>query len=575
MSRPSPASLRRRLIAPRAAPIAALGPNEFADAVTNIATHLDAAATLASQRLADVSDAAAVVDLVDAAGNVGLDALGGLVAGGIDGVAAAGDAVDAFTPAAAAAASDTVAVASSFADAMDAVNGTDAAAATNGPQRMEGILSPVSDTLEAFVLGAQDVFAKTGVPYPLGTAIIFTTFTVKALTYPFTKAQIESTLNIQNLQPQVDAIRKRYENDTERMNIEINRIYEENEVSPLNGCIPILLTLPVVWGLYRAFNNASIDGSFDEPWFFIPSLAGPDPDRTLNWLLPLDENYQPPIGWHDASLYLIVPVLTVISQYVSMNLLQPPKDENDPKADEKEQQSVLLNLLPLFIGYISLTVPAGLTLYWLFNNIFTTATQVYLRQGGGAVAKIEKTESVKIKVPLGCAMVDLETMEQQSREEEFAGPYVVWGDGEVDAGDAADAAAGGEALAAAMSSSGFYTTAEERKAEAEKWATLLANRGKRPRNAADRDIATPAELREVIAAFEAAGDEAAATEIRSELTRLEALGGEEYIAKIKAEGAAVQAAEEEKAMKEAIANEPMGGLPSMEELKGAVITVAE
>jgi hypothetical protein len=104
--------------------------------------------------------------------------------------------------------------------------------------------------------------------------------------------------------------------------------------------------------------------------------------------------------------------------------------------------SVLLQILPLFIGYISLTVPAGLTLYWLFNNVFTTATQVYLRQGGGAVAKIEKIEDVKLKVPLGCAVVDLETIEQQAREEPFEGPYVIWGDAEVDEGESVDAAAG-------------------------------------------------------------------------------------------------------------------------------------
>ena len=139
-----------------------------------------------------------------------------------------------------------------------------------GPQRMEGILSPISDSIEAFTLGAQGLFKVNGVPYPLGSAIIFTTFTVKVLTFPFTKAQVESTLNIQNLQPQIEAIRERYQDDPERMNVEINRLYEERQVSPLAGCLPLLLTLPVVWGLYRAFNNASIDGSFDEPWFFIP-----------------------------------------------------------------------------------------------------------------------------------------------------------------------------------------------------------------------------------------------------------------------------------------------------------------
>ena len=194
---------------------------------------------------------------------------------------------------------DPTVAASSFADALEAVNGAPPAEeVATGAQRMEGILSPISDTLEAFVLGTQDLFKEKGVPYPLGSAIIFTTFCVKALTYPFTKTQLEATLNIQNLAPQTEAIRERYKNDTERMNIEINRLYEENQVSPLAGCVPILLTLPVVWGLYRAFNNASIDGSFDEPWFFIPSLAGPSPERNLDWLFPLDasNNYSPRSG---------------------------------------------------------------------------------------------------------------------------------------------------------------------------------------------------------------------------------------------------------------------------------------
>ena len=344
-----------------------------------------------------------------------------------------------------------------------------------GAQRMEGILSPISDTLEAFVLGTQDLFKEKGVPYPLGSAIIFTTFCVKALTYPFTKTQVEATLNIQNLAPQTEAIRERYKNDTERMNIEINRLYEENQVSPLAGCVPILLTLPVVWGLYRAFNNASIDGSFDEPWFFIPSLAGPSPERNLDWLFPLDasNNYSPPIGWHDAGLYLIVPALTVLSQYVSMEILKPPKD---PTKEEDENQSFLLQLLPLFIGYISLTVPAGLTLYWLFNNVFTTATQVYLRQGGGAVAKIEKVEDVKLKVPLGCAVIDLDVMDTQPQDVPFEGPHVIWGDGEI---ETETAAAGDLASAMVAGVSTQRRRSEKRKPPSGRrcWQTAGSERG--------------------------------------------------------------------------------------------------
>ena len=124
-----------------------------------------------------------------------------------------------------------------------------------GPQRMEGILSPISDSIEAFTLGAQGLFKVNGVPYPLGSAIIFTTFTVKVLTFPFTKAQVESTLNIQNLQPQIEAIRERYQDDPERMNVEINRLYEERQVSPLAGCLPLLLTLPVGVGVVPSFQQ--------------------------------------------------------------------------------------------------------------------------------------------------------------------------------------------------------------------------------------------------------------------------------------------------------------------------------
>jgi YidC/Oxa1 family membrane protein insertase len=529
--------LARRRGRPSVAPVAALGA-DAADALANIAPHVDAAATLAAARVAELADAAAALD------------------------ASAFDAASG----------------SSFADALDAVSGaaSDAAEET-GAQRMEGILSPISDRLEAFVLGTQALFEKQGVPYPLGSSIIFTTFVVKALTYPFTKSQVEATLNIQNLAPQTDAVREKYKDDPERMNIEINRLYEENQVSPLAGCVPILLTLPVVWGLYRAFNNASIDGSFDEPWFFIPSLAGPSPDRTLAWLLPLDENYAPPIGWHDAGLYLIVPILTVASQYVSMEILKPPKDVNkDPDAPDPND-SVLLQLLPLFIGYVSLTVPAGLTLYWLFNNLFTTATQVYLRQGGGAVAKIEKSENVVVKVPLGCAVVDLSTAQTQPRDAPYEGPYIIYGDegGEADAVDSDRTEDSFESIAAAAASStgAFYTTPEERSAATAKWASLLENRGTRARNPADREMATVAELEAVIAEFKQGGFEQEAQEVADALSALNAMGGDDGIAKLVERGKQTRAEEEKRAMRDAVGaneeDETASGLPSLEELNSA------
>ena len=70
-------------------------------------------------------------------------------------------------------------------------------------------------------------------------------------------------------------------------------MYENNGVNPLAGCIPSLITLPVFWGLYRTLNDAQIKGEFGDPFYWIPSLAGPgDPSlgtkAGISWLYPLD-----------------------------------------------------------------------------------------------------------------------------------------------------------------------------------------------------------------------------------------------------------------------------------------------
>ena len=85
--------------------------------------------------------------------------------------------------------------------------------------------------------------------------------------------------------------------------------------------------------------------------FYLALLAGPSPDRTLSWLLPLDSDYNPPIGWHDALLYLIVPALTVASQYVSMDILTPPKDPD--KVEEKDNSSAgpHISISPPFLAH--------------------------------------------------------------------------------------------------------------------------------------------------------------------------------------------------------------------------------
>ncbi|CAK9194953.1 unnamed protein product [Sphagnum troendelagicum] len=279
-----------------------------------------------------------------------------------------------------------------LADATAATTDAGQTAAVDAVQKQSGDwLSGVTSTLEMALTFLKDGLMKLRVPYAYGFAIILLTIIVKAATYPLTKSQVESTLAMQNLNPKIKAIQERYKGDQERIQLETARLYKQAGVNPLAGCLPTLATLPVWIGLYRALSNVANDGLLTEGFFWIPSLAGPTTIAArqngsgVSWLFPFVDG-APPLGWSDTAAYLVLPVLLIVSQYISMQLMQPPQSA-DPS---QKNTQLILKFLPLMIGYFSLSVPSGLSLYWFTNNILSTAQQVYLRQLGGAKPVVDK-----------------------------------------------------------------------------------------------------------------------------------------------------------------------------------------
>ncbi|KAG0494084.1 hypothetical protein HPP92_005078 [Vanilla planifolia] len=246
-------------------------------------------------------------------------------------------------------------------------------------------LSGITNSLETVLKILKDGLSILHVPYAYGFAIILLTIIVKVATFPLTKKQVESALAMKSLQPQVKAIQQRYAGDQERIQIETARLYKLAGVNPLAGCLPTLVTIPIWIGLYRALSNVANEGLLNEGFFWIPSLAGPttiaarQSGSGTSWLFPFVDGH-PPLGWSDTSAYLVLPVLLVVSQYIATKIMQPSQGNNP---NEKNSQAVL-NFLPLMIGYFSLSVPSGLSLYWLTNNILSTAQQIWLQKLGGA-----------------------------------------------------------------------------------------------------------------------------------------------------------------------------------------------
>ncbi|XP_057488379.1 inner membrane protein PPF-1, chloroplastic-like [Actinidia eriantha] len=261
-------------------------------------------------------------------------------------------------------------------------------------QKNGGWFGFISEAMEVVLKVLKDGLAAVHVPYAYGFAIILLTVLVKIATFPLTKQQVESTLAMQNLQPKIKAIQERYKGNQERIQLETSRLYKQAGVNPLAGCFPTLATIPVWIGLYQALSNVANEGLLTEGFFWIPSLGGPttiaarQSGSGISWLIPFVDGH-PPLGWYDTAAYLVLPVLLVVSQFVSMELMKPPQ------TDDPTQKNTLLvfKFLPLMIGYFSLSVPSGLSIYWFTNNVLSTAQQVWLRKLGGAKPVVSENAS--------------------------------------------------------------------------------------------------------------------------------------------------------------------------------------
>lgn len=192
------------------------------------------------------------------------------------------------------------------------------------------------------------------------------------------------------LKPYVTDIQQKFKDNEEAKNQAIGKLYEDANQNPLAGCLVSLAQLPVFLGLYRGIRYLAMEDKLNEPFLWIPSLEGPVRPPTyqgLDWItqgwagnpdggLPI-----PPLGWETTIAFLIMPVVLVLLQSFTMQSLQPPVDENLPEEEKKQAESTqaVFRFLPLLIGFFSLQVPAGLTIYWFTSNLFTLSQSLGVR----------------------------------------------------------------------------------------------------------------------------------------------------------------------------------------------------
>jgi len=192
-----------------------------------------------------------------------------------------------------------------------------------------------------------------------GLAILAFTVLVKAVFYPLANKSYRSMAKMRDLTPKLMTLREQYGDDKMRLNQEMMAIYKKEKVNPASGCLPILLQIPVFFALYKVlFVNIEMRHAPFYGW--IKDLSVADPTSIFNafGLIP----WTPP----DFLMIGIWPILMGLTMWLQQRLNPQPTDP---------VQAKVFMFLPLFFTFLLGTFPAGLVIYWTWNNLLSIAQQ--------------------------------------------------------------------------------------------------------------------------------------------------------------------------------------------------------
>ncbi len=180
-----------------------------------------------------------------------------------------------------------------------------------------------------------------------GVAIIVLTIIIKTLLLPLALKQIRSMKAMQEIQPEMQKIQKKYKNDPKMLREEMQKLYREHNANPMAGCLPLLVQMPFLVSIYYALQGFAYDPAH-ESFLWLQSLAVPDETYAL-------------------------PLLAALSTFV-ISWQTTPKDA-------PSNQKTMLIIMPLMIGWMALSFPSGLVIYWTMCNVYQLVQQTIMYRG--------------------------------------------------------------------------------------------------------------------------------------------------------------------------------------------------
>lgn len=178
-----------------------------------------------------------------------------------------------------------------------------------------------------------------------GLAIILLTVLMKVLLYPLTVKQLKSMKAMQEIQPKMQRLQEKYKDNPQLMQQKLMKLYQDAGVNPMAGCLPMIAQMPILMAMYYTLFNFDY-GGVTPSFLWLPNLSETDPTYVL-------------------------PIVSALSTYVLQKM-------SVSTAPATQQSKIFMIVMPIFIGWISLSFPAGLVLYWVTMNVVQMIQQFWI-----------------------------------------------------------------------------------------------------------------------------------------------------------------------------------------------------
>ncbi len=249
---------------------------------------------------------------------------------------------------------------------------------------MGGIWSAFVGLLEQILLWFSTTTGSVGI------GIVLFTICARLIILPLTLTSLRSSRKMQQIQPMIKELQRKHGKDQQKLQEETLKLYREYKINPVGGCLPVLLQLPIFFGVYQAVYHLMVPAqrvnlsAAAKAAIENPNVAALFSAKFLG-LLDLGKTAFGPDGvGFAAPLYLVLPVLSILLQVMQTTMATPRTQDPQQKA-----MTQAMMFMPLVFGYIAFTFPSGAVLYWVVSSLVGVVQQ-YFTSGWGSLANYLK-----------------------------------------------------------------------------------------------------------------------------------------------------------------------------------------